>query len=188
MSYFYSNVVHVSLSGHFHLLDKTTRHFYSYPSGPSGSYLNDRIYNVGLYRVQFYFFLSGFPYFLAVYHSLDKTARMPAALPVVAEAILVAHILIALWEQGIEHLLQWNAHITIIIRDAMLLLCDSSLLVYLIKCVGRPWKSAVVAGAGSVGTGGDDDVPVEHTPQQWTLFGATILALFVVWKICLLLP
>ena len=151
------------------------RHFYSYPSG---SYINDRLYNVGLYRVQLFFFLSGFPYFLAVYHSLDKTARMPAALPVVAEAILVAHILIALWEQGFEHLLLWNTHISLILRDGMLFLCDSSLLVYLIKCAGRPWKSAAVPG-------GDDAEP--NTPQ-WPLFGMTILALFVVWKMCLLMP
>ena len=156
---------------------------------PTCSYINDRIYSPGLFRVQFFFFLSGYPYFLAVYHSLDKTARMPAALPVVAEAILLTHILIALWEQGIEHLLQWNAHLTIIIRDLMLLLCDSSLLVYLIKCVGRPWKSAVVGGV--VGTGGDDDVPADtlaNTPQQWPLFGVTMFALFVVWEICLYLP
>jgi hypothetical protein len=120
-----------------------------------------------------------------VYHSLDKTARMPAALPVVAEAILLAHILIALWEQGFEHLLLWNAHISLIIRDGMLLLCDTSLLVYLVKCAGRPWKGAAVA----IGGGGADDAETNAPqPAQWPLFGVTILALFVVWEMCLYLP
>jgi hypothetical protein len=147
------------------------------------SYINDRLYEVHLFRVQLFFSLSGFPYVLAVYHSLDRSARVPAALAVVGEAVLSAHILIALWEQGFEHLLQWNAHISLILRDGMFLLSDICLLIYLVKCVGRPWKSSAIS-SGSAGSNACADTA---TPL-WSVFGGTILALFLVWKLCFLLP
>lgn len=52
-----------------------------------------------LFRVQLFFSLSGYPYVLALYHSLDRSARVPTVLAVVGEAVLSAHIMIALWEQ-----------------------------------------------------------------------------------------
>lgn len=121
-------------------------------------YLNDRFFSI-LFSVQLFFCATSFIYAVALYHLLDRQARLPDPLLLTALGVLFSHIFIALYEQGWDHLLKWNAHPSLVLRDGMFLFSDLALFLYLGRLVGRP------------------------TSPRLTVFGVTVLVCVVAFKI-----
>ena len=120
-----------------------------YGFGSVAHYWNDRI--LYLLPTQMFFSVTNVVYAVPIYHALDTQVALPEVTVVAAQAMLSSHILIALWEQGWEHLTRFNTASVLIARDGMFLLCDAVMLVFLVQRFSRPrTKRACVVFAGTV--------------------------------------